>query len=255
LVEKGFFPSFNTPWFEELYNLAGFPETVAEWGDLGNYWTYNTSARFYLFEREGPRLNTFADFQAFMRYNNWKRDLYSNGDPGQMILARYDQRRPGTPRLPPRQFGGLDSKCLRLTEAVPKLHFHAQASPAWDEKNGIPVFEFPDDLPHDGLPKRWDFGWVEFEARQDDVCTRYGKDECLESDLCGWCGDIEKCIAGDKSGPFLDVKCGGGWRAHGMTPIWVIPVAVVGGLAVVALVVVVGVVIVKRRKQQDRMVF
>jgi hypothetical protein len=237
LVEKGFFPSFNTPWFEDLYNLAGFPETVEEWGDLGNYWTYNTSARFYLFEREAQRLLTFDEFRSFMRYNNWKRDLYSNGDPGQMILARYDQRPPSKSRLQQRLFGGLDAKCLRLTEAVSKLHFHARASPASDEANGIPVFEFPDDYPHDGLPKRWNFSWIEFESYEQDSCTRYGRGECLDSNICGWCGDNNQCIAGDKTGPFMGVQCKGGWFAKGMTPAWVIAVSVIGGIAFVAILI------------------
>ena len=234
LVQKGFFPSFNTPWFEELYNLAGYPEHVASWGDTGNYWTYNTSARFYIFERDVPRIKNFDDFKAFMRYNNWKRDIYSNGDPGQQIMSRYDQRpKYGNPLLPPRLFGGLDSKCLKLKEAVWKLKFHAFASPTFDEKNGIPVFEFPDDENYyKGLPKRWEFDWITFESDQPDRCSIItDEDACKDTDGCGWCMFCDKCFPGDKTGPFFD-ECESGWQVKTVMPSWAVPVIAVVSVAV-----------------------
>jgi hypothetical protein len=109
------------------------------------------------------------------------------------------------------------------------------------------VFVFPSDVEHDGLPDRWDFDWVEFESTQEDICGRNGEDECEKSSLCGWCGATKKCIAGDKDGPFLGVKCTSGWFAKGMTPAWVIAVSVVGGLLGVGIVVL-AVVLWRRRR-------
>lgn len=213
LVKQGFFPSFNTPWFEDLYNLAGFPEIVESWGEDGNYWTYNTSARYNLFYREVPRIKTFEQFQDFMRYNNWKRDVYSNGDPGQQIMARYDLRPGIKPHFPAKLFGGLDSKCLKLSEASKgtRMKFHARASPTHDEKNGIPVFQFPSDLPHDGLPDVWNFSWIVFNSNEPDECEYHqNKDDCLKDHRCGYCHDSKKCFYGNKDGP-LDGICDAGW--------------------------------------------
>ena len=251
LVEKGFFPSFNTPWFEELYELAGYPEHVASWGDTGNYWTYNTSARFYIFERDVPRIKTFDDFKAFMRYNNWKRDLYSNGDPGQQIMSRYDQRpKYGNPLLPPRLFGGLDSKCLKVREATWALKFHARASPTNDEENGIPVFEFPDDERYyKGLPKRWDFDWITFESNKEDPCRQApNKTACLDTPECGWCMFCQKCFPGEKTGPYFD-ECESGWQVKTVMPKWAIPVIVIVSITVLLFIIAVLVLHVRSRKQ------
>jgi hypothetical protein len=248
LVDRGYFPSFNTPWFDDLYTLAGFPEIVADWGSDGNYWTYNTSARFYTFARECPRVNTFERFKALMRYNNWCRDVFSNGDPGQQIMARYDQRQHRTDRLPARAFGGLDSKCLRLTEARNKLRFVAFASPAWDIGNDIPVFTFSGAGINPGeLPNVWNFSWLQFEAQQPDRCERFAKKDCIREGFCGWCTSTKLCMAGGSEGPFLGRLCEGGWTVSSL-PLWVIPMAV--GLSVVALVVLIVLVVVIVRKKK-----
>lgn len=213
LVKQGFFPSFNTPWFEDLYELAGFPEIVDSWGEDGNYWTYNTSARYYLFFREVPRIKTFEQFQDFMRYNNWERDVYSNGDPGQQIMARYDLRPGVKEHFPAKLFGGLDTKCLKLSEASKgsRMKFHARASPTHDEKNGIPVFRFPADVPHDGLPDVWNFSWIVFSSNEPDECESHKtRKECTSDSRCGYCYESKKCFFGNKDGPTSE-KCNGGW--------------------------------------------
>ncbi|OHT12929.1 Phospholipase B-like protein B [Tritrichomonas foetus] len=245
LLNDGFFPSFNTPWFEELYNLAGFPETVAEWGDDGNYWTYNTSARYYIFYRDVPRIKTFDDFKAFMRYNNWKRDIYSNGDPGQQILARYDQRPGILPHFPARYFGGLDAKCLRLSEAKQglRMQFHARASPPFDEENGIPVFKFPphEEYPHDGLPDEWAFNWTIFKSDLPDKCAGIeSKKECIAIDGCGFCTFSGECLPGKKEGPLYEGEvCEAGWNIKQEDQSWATPVIVATCVIVVLFVTLV----------------
>lgn len=243
LVSDGFFPSFNTPWFEELYNLAHFPEIVAQWGDDGNYWSYNTSARYYIFYRDVPRIKTFEDFKAFMRYNNWKRDIYSNGDPGQQILARYDQRPGLSPHYPPKYFGGLDSKCLMLSEAKygSRMQFHARASPAYDEKNGIPKFVFPDEsiLKHDGLPDVWDFDWMTFKSDVPDVCSQFHnkKKDCLNTEGCGWCPYSTSCFPGTSDKPLYNESCPDGWTVKAKAKPWATPVIIATCVIVLVFVV------------------
>jgi len=227
LVNDTYFPSFNTPFFEELYVYAHYPEHVASWGDTGNYWTYNTSARYYIFKRDAPRVNSFEDFQALMTYNDWKNDLYSNGDAGQQILSRYDQRPANlNPLLKKRAFGGLDAKCLRLTEAMTKMRMHARASPAYENnpvwKFGEPPFE---DEHWPGLPTEWHFNWTTFDSDANDTCIgAQTKKDCFKIANCGWCEDSQACYPGVKNYPWMGQTCEAGWQIKTELQSWAVPV-------------------------------
>jgi hypothetical protein len=162
-------------------------------------------------------------------------------------MSRYDQRLAFTPLLPPRMFGGLDSKCLRQSEAVQRLYFHARASPVSDEANGIPVFEWDD--PPEGLPKRWDFQWITFGSQQPDKCSLIkDKGSCKDTDGCGWCGDRSACLPGDDDAPLYGEKCDSGWATKSTLASWVIPVSVVCGVLVVG--VVIGAIIIYYRRRR-----
>jgi len=239
LVKDGYFASINTPWFEDLFKLAKFPEKIKSWGEDGSYWDLKTSSRYLISQREAPRLNDFETFKAFMRHNNWKRDVYSNGDPGQMILSRYDQRPGFLPHFPRKMFGGLDTKALRLTEAVTKMHFHGFASPEYETN---PPFNFKDwpQYKHDGLPEEWKFNWTTFESMSPDVCSFLSnQDKCIKNDYCGWCVYSDKCMPGDKSGPFFDAKCEAGWEVKTVIPKWASPLIITTCVAVSLFVIVV----------------
>jgi hypothetical protein len=177
-----------------------------------------------------------------MRYNNWKRDLYSNGDASQQIMSRYDQRRYKDPYGDARPFGGLDSKAARLTEAKTKLSFHAFASPSYDNN---PVWNFsgsawPDTL-HDGLPDIWNFTWLEFAADDYSICARISSSDCKKQDYCGWCSGQKECIPGDKHGPFFGAKCSGEWQVKGKMPNW--EIGVISGAAVLAAIIIIVIIV------------
>ena len=224
LANDLYFPSVNTPWHEDLYELAGYPELVESMGIYGDYRSGKKGPRYLIMMRDAPRIKTFDDFKNFMRYNNYKRDPYSQGDPAQQILSRYDQRPTAdTPYGARNNFGGLDTKVLRLTEARTKLQMHAIATPAHD--NGIPIWNFTDymikynsELRHDGLPEAWNFSWTQFGSTNYDVCanpdtsSKDTKESCINRNpLCGWCTYDQVCYPGDKNAPFFDVKCNAGW--------------------------------------------
>ncbi|KAK8886281.1 hypothetical protein M9Y10_041742 [Tritrichomonas musculus] len=100
-----------------------------------------------------------------MTYNNWKRGPYSKSDPTQAIMSRYDLRRPGEPYGAAKAFGGLDSKCCKVSEFNSKLLFHAIASPAKDNTPpwvfGVQPYE---DVLFDDLPQVWNFNWTTFDS-------------------------------------------------------------------------------------------
>lgn len=225
-VRDGFIPSINKPHFKELYNVAGYPEKVKMSGATGNFYTYETSARYLLIAREAPRLKSFEDFKEFMRYNNWRRDVYSNGDASQEIMSRYDQRRDGDPYGAAKAFGGLDTKAARFTDFITTMKFDAIASPTIT--NGNPVWEFGQErfpTAYDGLPKRWNFSWMSFRSLDYNVCQGLAKKQCIEHDLCGWCIYDSECRPGDKNGQF-EGTCQAGWTVKSVLPSWAVPTIV-----------------------------
>ena len=239
LVNDGYFPSINTPSFEELFNLAHYPERIAEWGDDGNYWDYKTSSRYLIFAREAPYINDFDSFKKLMRYNRYQVDPYANGDPGQMILSRYDLRDlPNKDHFPRKMFGGLDTKALKLSEAITSMHFHGLASP---ECVYNPIFSF-DDWPenkHDGLPSTWNHTWLEFESLRGDKCSvNKDKDSCFKQDGCGWCMYSTTCQSGYKDGPYMG-KCQDGWSVYQPMQSWALPVIIAVSVIIVIFVVII----------------
>lgn len=242
LVNNGYFPSINVPFTERLYKKAGYPDKVRSMGDVGDYFSYYNSSRFKILDRESRRITTFDEFIKLMTYNNWKRDPYSKSDPAQAIMSRYDLRRSGEPYGAGKAFGGLDSKCCRVTEFSTKMLFHAIASPAKTENNtpwefGKPPYE---DIRYEGLPALWDFNWTTFQSLTFDLCSNNSEKECVENnDLCGWCTYSQTCLPGDKSGPFFDVKCEDGWKVKQTNPKWAAPVIISISVIIVIFVLVV----------------
>lgn len=263
LVRDLYFPSINCPWHEELYNLAGYPELVKSMGKYGAYRSYKEGPRYLIMKREAPRIKTFEQFKQFMRYNNYLRDNYSQGDPAQQIASRYDLRPPTTPYGVKNHFGDLDSKCLRLTEAVTKMRIHALASPPNNEFNHIPVWSFSkwneenQPINYDGLPDVWNFTWETFESNDYDLCSPHddrkedNKLDCFaRSKLCGWCHDSKKCMAGGKDQPMYGT-CDGGWTIKTEVQSWAKPVVITICVISVAVATVIFVAhIINARKEQ-----
>ena len=238
LVRDGYFPSINSPWHENLYEIAGYPELVASLGIYGPYRSAKEGPRYQIMMRDAPRIKTFEDFKAFMRYNQWYRDPFAQGDAAQQIASRYDLRPPTTPYGDRKAIGDLDSKCLRLTEALTTMTIHAFASPPYENDTAearIPPWEFDQpqfakDCPrHDGLPKKWNFSWVTFGADDYNVCSNFTTEkECIEHDKwCGWCMFSGTCMVGDKAGPFFELECESGWKRKTVLQSWAVPVIAV----------------------------
>jgi hypothetical protein len=239
LVEDGYFPSVNMPWHDDLYALAGYPELVASLGKYGDFRSNYRGPRFLIAKRDARRIKTFENFTAFMRYNQYFRDPYAQGDPGQQIASRYDQRPPVTPYGPRNSFGDLDTKAIRWTEAATLFRFHAIASPP---TGGIPPWNFKNangtnfSIQWDGLPDQWDFGWVEFGAEDINPCGFDDQDKCVDADQwCGWCTYSQSCLIGDNGGPWFET-CEAGWKRKVRLESWAVPLIVSISVAVVLFV-------------------
>ena len=256
LAERRWFPSINTPWFEDIFNIAGYPEKIAEKGDLGDYYSYYDSARFKIFAREAPKVKDVEDFKRVMRFNRYKDDEYGHGDPGQMILARYDLRS-DCPYGKAAAFGGLDTKVASAIEALNNLSFHAIGSPE-HEYNAPWAFgegQFAD-VKYDGLPRVWDFDWIKFEADNFSRCGQYkSRDECAV-DRCGWCTFSDTCMDGTAQGP-IGAKCEDGWQYYTPLQSWAVPVIASSASIIVAFVGVIYILAYMqwRKKSQNEAVY
>jgi len=166
LAQNRWVPSINTPFYEIVYNASGYPEKVKE--TQCDYWSYDRCARNLIMKRDViKKINSYDDFKAFMRYNDWASDPLSNNDPAESITSRYDLRpdeclHQGTMTMCPNAFGGIDAKTTNMNLAK-NLLFDTISSPQYETQ---PAWEFGTErwkkVRYDGLPKVWKFPWIQF---------------------------------------------------------------------------------------------
>jgi hypothetical protein len=240
-VAQGFWPSFNTPYFSEIFNVAGYPEKIAAAGATGSWYSYTNGSRFKIFSRDAPTVTNFAQFRELMNSNNWENDTLSNGDPAQQIMARYDLRPADCIWGSRRAYGGLDVKATSVLRALAFMSFDAIGSPTHEKH---PPFNFSDPewagLNHDGIPAVWNFSWTAFGAQGFDRCGgALEKGECTAIHACGWCIYDQKCLLGFEGGPALGATCEAGWVVAKELQSWAVPliaaVAAVSGLLMIGI--------------------
>lgn len=87
VLRKGYWPSYNIPFHEKIYNLSGYPMLVKK---LGFDYSYDLAPRAKIFRRDQGNVNDMTSMKYIMRYNNYKVDPYSMGDPCNAICCRED---------------------------------------------------------------------------------------------------------------------------------------------------------------------
>ena len=100
LLTFGYFPSYNVPYFEEIYTRSGYPNISAEVPGFA----YQDAPRAQIFRRDAGKVGNLTDFQALMRYNHFSVDPISAGNACDAICCRGDLESGGKP------FGCTDTK-------------------------------------------------------------------------------------------------------------------------------------------------
>lgn len=126
LNQRGFWPSYNIPYFSNIYNISGYPEQFVKYG---NGYSYENCPRALIFNRNSSTINTFEQFQAMMQYNDYEIDPLSQGSPMNAISSRADIL-----STKPKAFGGVDSK-ITSSKQVPTLSCTAISGPT--HQNGF----------------------------------------------------------------------------------------------------------------------
>lgn len=121
MVAQGYWPSYNIPYFPEVYNMSGYPAKAAQYGPQ---YTYAGASRAQIFKRNATAVTDLPSLFALLRYNNYANDPLAGGDPilG-AISSRGDLRSPG-----PVAFGGVDTKVTAIGD-LPKLVVYSQSGP------------------------------------------------------------------------------------------------------------------------------
>jgi len=144
LETEGYFPSYNIPYFRDVFNVTGY---------AAHNYSYRNDPRAKMFKAYHSSVHTLEDMKYFMNSNDYHHDPFSQNDPCFAISARCDLLSSG-----PYAFGGIDSKVIDYANAM-QMRTMAISGPTHQT---VPAFEWNsqfDDVPHLGMPKRWDFDW------------------------------------------------------------------------------------------------
>ncbi|KAK5574496.1 hypothetical protein RB653_009749 [Dictyostelium firmibasis] len=158
VLRTGYWPSYNIPYFETIFNKSGFNDETT---DSSDYEAYEEDARSQIFRRDANKVYSLSDFQDIMRYNDFQNDPLSRGDAANQISSRFDLNPPTSEDYD--AFGGVDSKVTSFS-LVNQLLVIAQSGPTHDQE---PPFQWSDAnwsniYPSIGMPNLYDFGWVNF---------------------------------------------------------------------------------------------
>ncbi|XP_013380031.1 putative phospholipase B-like 2 isoform X2 [Lingula anatina] len=165
LTAQSYWPSYNIPYFQEVFEASGWIKMVEKYGD---WFSYNKTARANIFRRDHVKVKDINSMIALMRYNDYQHDPLSrcNCTPPysaeNAISARCDLN-PANGSYPikalgHRSHGGTDMK-LTNSEMFKSLQFVAISGPTFDS---LPPFQwsktdFEKIYPHVGHPDLWQF--------------------------------------------------------------------------------------------------
>ncbi len=163
LLALGHFPSYNVPFWREIYDISGYAEqlarrTAANNGTLGELsgLDWQLAPRAKIFRRDAGKVVDMDSFLSLMRSNDYKNDPYANASPWNAICSRGDLA--GSPD------GCLDGKASMASLWSRKVALAVNGPTQGSAFGGpLPPFswsEFPD-TPHLGLPETYQFEFEE----------------------------------------------------------------------------------------------
>lgn len=147
----GYWASYNIPFHKTIYNWSGYPLLVHK---LGLDYSYDLAPRAKIFRRDQGNVTDMASMKYIMRYNNYKEDPYSKGDPCSTICCREDLN-----GASPSPGGCYDTKVADIFLAS---QYKAYAISGPTVQDGLPPFNWNrfNDTLHRGMPEVFDFNFV-----------------------------------------------------------------------------------------------
>jgi len=175
-LQRGHWPSYNVPYFPDVYNNSAYPAMVSQHGVEQSY---QLAPRASIFRRQADQVNTMEDLRHFIRFNSYghgdplakipdaaiapRRDLggYGQVDPLAKDQAAAIALRRHVSDSPPSASGALDAKIINAG-LVDNLAVSAVSGPTTE---GHPPFSFTGQwasVPHSGMPELFNFSWQTF---------------------------------------------------------------------------------------------
>ncbi|XP_067911223.1 putative phospholipase B-like 2 isoform X2 [Heterodontus francisci] len=165
LMQRGYWASYNVPYFEEIFNANGRRALVEEFGD---WFSYNKTPRALIFHRNQSLVTDMDSMIKLMRYNNFMNDplsecqLCNPKSNGENAISARSDLNPANGTYPfsalgLRSHGGTDMKVTSF-ELHKTYQMIAVSGPTWDE---VPAFQWSkspfSNLVHMGHPDLWKF--------------------------------------------------------------------------------------------------
>ena len=174
LQQQSYWPSYNLPYFQEIFNKSDSQSMVLQFGD---WFTYDRTPRALVFKRDHHKVVGLSSMASLMRYNDFTHDPLSacNCTPPysaeNAIAARSDLNSiNGTypfPALGSKPHGAIDFKVTSWSLSQ-RLQFLAASGPTNDQ---VDTFRwsnsfFKHSAKHRGQPDGWDFKPLVHEWKQ-----------------------------------------------------------------------------------------
>ena len=183
LLQHSYWPSYNVPYFDEIYQISEQDKMVKKYGKDGDFFTYHKTARALIFKRDHSKVTNMTSLFHLMRYNDMYHDPLSrcNCTPpytGEYaIAARCDlnDKKGIYPieNLKFRPHGAIDAK-MTSAKLAKNLQMVAVSGPT-DEN--VPAFSWAttliDDQPHVDQPVEWRFKPVKTVWNRDEVFPNF----------------------------------------------------------------------------------
>jgi hypothetical protein len=132
-LKFGYWSSFNVPFDKEIYKKSNIQNIIDERPAIASSLDYDNCARTKIFRREQSSADTLEGFMSLMRFNKYKRDPYSEGNPSLSIASRAD--------LNGQCSGAYDSKVGVLSEyginGKMKIHMIKKQTGDIRKENGL----------------------------------------------------------------------------------------------------------------------
>eukprot|EP00762_Andalucia_godoyi_P000474 ANDGO_03186.mRNA.1 Phospholipase B-like protein B len=160
LEKQGYWPSYNIPFYPEVYNMSGYAAAQKTMGDLVSY---TKCPRAQIFGRDRATVKDQESMNKLLRYNNWQSDPLSLNSPSNAIMARNDLLPASAHR---RLSGGIDTKTTNDV-FIKQLRAQACAGPTHDQQSVFVWSEYEkltnQTYPHYGQPDSFPFTFVDFQ--------------------------------------------------------------------------------------------
>uniref|UniRef100_A0A674BTI8 Phospholipase B-like n=1 Tax=Salmo trutta TaxID=8032 RepID=A0A674BTI8_SALTR len=153
-LRRGYWPSYNVPFHPKIYTLSGYGKM---WEEYGEDFSYDLCPRAKIFRQYQAEVKDLDSLKHIMRYNGYRKDSYSKGDPCKSICCRNDLR-----EKYPSPGGCYDTK---VTDFHMAQEFRAEAVNGPTTQGDLPPFSWEDfnSTAHQGLPDHYDFPFISMQ--------------------------------------------------------------------------------------------